>query len=220
MGKLSYINSRGESIEVKVTQHARLRFCKRWAYVFPTKFLPDPVDDVISTWFNKAHRLDVKSRKYRTRLRRHGKDTLYFLTPPFIFIVQSTFLKTVELGTSSTRRLNNNAPARAGQIFPSTNSASIATKMAPHQLPVCRIGAYALDEEGNTKAVNLGSYDSEDNNGEAESIRNDSEFLQEAILRFKNKKPTWKLCTIFAHQSKGGEVVIVFDNTNNLPTSH
>jgi len=212
MAKLSYINSRGEHIEVVVTQHARNRFSQRWLYVFPTKPLPESWDDTIALWFAKAQRLNVISPKYRTRLRRHGKDTLYYLASPFVFVIQSTILRTVELGTNATRLYNNNAPNRTDRICSSINSAAIEADTAPHRLPFFRVGVNAFDEDGNLKTVNLGSYDSESCGGKAEKLIDDQKFRPEIVLRFECKRPNWKLSSIFVKLGNDGQIKIVYSN--------
>jgi len=103
----SYRNRHGDLVEVKVSRHAVDRFLERWRRIFPGTPIDEQVSDVLSAWFNAAVRIKPESQKYRNRIRRHGRDTLYFRLAPFVFVVQDTVLITVELGTRTTRHLNH-----------------------------------------------------------------------------------------------------------------
>ncbi len=108
--RLTYINRKGEPVQLEVSGHARGRFRERWQHAFPGKAVPSDFDQELKLWFAKAKRTEPTSRKYQTRLKRYGKDTLYFFAPPFMFVVQSAMLRTVELASRDTRPLNNKRP--------------------------------------------------------------------------------------------------------------
>ncbi|MBL8817657.1 MAG: hypothetical protein JNL58_16645 [Planctomyces sp.] len=143
--RLTYINRKGEPVQLEVSGHARGRFRERWQHAFPGKPVPSDFDQELKVWFSKAKRTEPTSRKYQTRLKRYGKDTLYFFAPPFMFVVQSAMLRTVELASRDTRPLNNKRPISADDASCSDDSL-IACELTPEQ--VCEaIPGYCVNFE-------------------------------------------------------------------------
>lgn len=103
---LTYNNKKSQEVEVEVTSHVRHRFMHRWREAMP--HLPDKgkLHSVLADWFNSSVLFNATGRRYDARRKRHGKDTVYFKKDPFVFIVQSARLLTVELGTKDKRHLN------------------------------------------------------------------------------------------------------------------
>ena len=66
--KLTYESKKGEIVEVDVTGHARRRFKKRWAQVFPDSAKLGVKFVTLAEWFNRAARINAQGRKYKTRM--------------------------------------------------------------------------------------------------------------------------------------------------------
>lgn len=108
----SYVNRRGKKVSLLISKHAFSRFRERWGNLFPDKPLPiHETERVMMDWFQQASRLEQPSGKLRVRLKRHGKDTLYFKTQHFTFVVQDATIVTVEISDKNRRHLNRHKPA-------------------------------------------------------------------------------------------------------------
>ena len=113
-GILKYRNRRGKEITITISKHARQRFWERWSYLNPESPLDfHKVDTKLAECFSRSTRLENLSRKMQLRCKRHGKDTLFFRTNGFTFIVQDATLVTVEISDNGKRHLNKaSEPAR------------------------------------------------------------------------------------------------------------
>jgi len=119
--RLRYTNSKGKQVCIGITHHARKRFIQRWGRIYPNSELdPATVDSKIAELFSQAIRQTTYDRKLRTRLKRHGKDTLYFKHSHLTFIVQDAALLTVEISNRSKRYLNKqeHLPVRLAAYTP------------------------------------------------------------------------------------------------------
>ncbi len=106
-GKLTYHNKWGQLINLSISRHARQMFLIRWPRMFPDKPLSeDSVDDVIATWFSHTSRL----KKTAHLERKYGKDTLYFRTNAFTFVVRGPIIVTILISDRGKRYLNNPTP--------------------------------------------------------------------------------------------------------------
>ena len=104
--KPSYVNKKGQIVEVDISIHARRRFAERWAKMFPDKPISGPVDDKISELFERSNRVVNLSGREQQRMDRHGKDTIYFRTNGFTFVVQDRCIQTIEISDRGMRHLN------------------------------------------------------------------------------------------------------------------
>jgi hypothetical protein len=105
--QISYRNSKGKNIVISISNHARQRFWSRWSYLYPHQPLDfSEVDTKIAEWFARAERLVNLSKELQNRCKRHGKDTLFFKTNGFTFVVQDATLLTVEISDRGKRHLN------------------------------------------------------------------------------------------------------------------
>lgn len=100
-----YKNKHGEAVRVLISGHARQRFRDRWAKAFPDVLLED-VDVALEKWFSTAARVQNFSERDRKRMRKYGKDTLFFRTNAFTFIVHNGVLVTVEISDRGERHQN------------------------------------------------------------------------------------------------------------------
>ncbi|HBJ34348.1 MAG TPA: hypothetical protein DDZ51_06210 [Planctomycetaceae bacterium] len=119
--RLHYTNSKGKQVCIGITQHARKRFIERWGRIYPdTELDPATVDSKIAEFFAQTIRQKTYDRKHKTRLKRHGKDTLYFKHSHLTFIVQDAALLTVEISDRSKRYLNKqeHLPVRLAAYAP------------------------------------------------------------------------------------------------------
>jgi hypothetical protein len=190
---LSYINSQGNVVNTELTKHAKKRFCQRWAHAFPTCVLSEPTK-TLAEWFSRAKRIQPKSNTYKKRLKRHGKDTLYFSAPPFTFVVQDTYIITVELASRDMRHLNKIKP-------PDQNK--------PSTYPLFKVTAHLISKEGKSLFKDLGSYDSSKVNGQAERLRDDKTFLKECVRRLQVRNRTEELFSIIVSLGKKDKPVII-----------
>jgi hypothetical protein len=196
---LSYISSHGNVVDIELTEHAKKRFCQRWAHAFPTCVLSEPTK-TLAEWFSRAKRIQPKSNTYKKRLKRHGKDTLYFSAPPFTFVVQDARIRTVELASKNMRHLNKIKPP--DQIkFPDQNK--------PFTHPPFKVTAHLISKEGKSLFKDLGSYDSSVVNGQAERLRDDKTFLRECVRRLQVRNRTEELFSIIVSLGKKDKPVII-----------
>ena len=107
--ELYYINRRQKKVKVAITYHARSRFIERYNRIFTDKpiYEIEEVDKAIEKWWNLATEKPSTTGKLKVRTKRHGKDTIYFISNYFMFIVQDAAIVTIELGSKDTRHLNN-----------------------------------------------------------------------------------------------------------------
>ncbi len=103
---LTYINKKDQVVPLTVSAHARIRFKDRWQHVFSDKVFPKDAEAELERWFASATRVENLNREEKVRLERYGKDTLYFRTANFQFVVQDATLRTVELHGEEMRVLN------------------------------------------------------------------------------------------------------------------
>lgn len=102
--KLGYTNKKGNFVELILSEHAKKRFVERWK-----KLNNEPINNVeeeIINRFNSSNLVQNLSNKDKTRLKRYGKDTLYFRTFGFTFVVQNCIIKTIEISDKGKRHLN------------------------------------------------------------------------------------------------------------------
>ena len=98
-----YINKKGNVIKLQITKHAYLRFKERWELIYQRKC---DINIELPKLFNKCNRLQNLSCKDKQRLKKHGKDTLFFRTSNFTFVVQDGTIVTVEISDKNKRYLN------------------------------------------------------------------------------------------------------------------
>jgi len=200
MPKPTYINNKGNTVSVTITPHAKLRFGQRWQHVYPNIVLPKDNDEILAKWFNKAKRIEPKSDKYKERLKRHGKDSLYFSASPFCFVVQSAQIVTVELDGKDKRHLNKIKPEKV-KYSESPKESKLTSKK--FEVTACLI------HEGAQKFVGLGRYDSSQVKENAELLRADEAFLQECKTRLYIKDKPGELISI--HVQLGNKVTVVYE---------
>jgi hypothetical protein len=105
-----YVNKKKQRIELEISFHARQRFAQRWQKLYRETLSFDQVDQYIIRHFPNATRITNFSNHERNRLRRYGKDTLFFRTSGFTFIVQNGVIITVEISDKGMRHLNVDNP--------------------------------------------------------------------------------------------------------------
>src|ERR1035437_588315 len=96
-----YVNKKGNHVPLTLTEHARRRFALRWERLHGQKAVRvqggvaiASVDEAIEKLFLAASRVKATGRRYQERLKKHGKDTLYFKADEFTFVVQNGIIKT------------------------------------------------------------------------------------------------------------------------------
>lgn len=102
-----YTSKKGKRVEVKVTFHALVKFQKRWKILTGENVQNNIIaNNLIITKFNKAVRQTNLSKKAKSRLKKHGQDTMYFKTEGITFVVQGATIVTIEISEQRKRRLN------------------------------------------------------------------------------------------------------------------
>jgi len=108
MEDLYYINSKDKKVDVKLSNHAKCRFKERYNRVHITDPLQteEEFEEIIrKLWFVAVPKIN-KSKKLLERSDKHGKDTLYFVSNYFTFVVQNSTIVTIELSSRDTKHLN------------------------------------------------------------------------------------------------------------------
>jgi len=104
---LTYVNKRGKEVNLQATRHAYAKFVERSSIAFPNdNLLANDVADKFERIFSTTSKVKNLNRKEKTRLKRHGDDTMFFRTNVFTFVVQNAQIVTVELSDKNTRHLN------------------------------------------------------------------------------------------------------------------
>ena len=105
-----YFNKKRQRIELEISYHARYRFVQRWQKLYGQTLTFEEVDKYIVRYFPGATRITNFSQHERNRLRRYGKDTLFFRTSGLTFVVQNGTIITVEISDKGMRHLNVDNP--------------------------------------------------------------------------------------------------------------
>jgi hypothetical protein len=141
------------------------------------------------------------------RLKRYGKDTLFFRMNAFTFVVQNSTIVTIEISNQSQRHLNKISPVPLGKTKECESMVVSASANEESEVPLFKLKALAHDDAGRTLFGNLGSYESKCVNGSAELPREIPAFRHEVVKRFREKRPSWILHAVFASLGKKGESV-------------
>ena len=112
MPEMYYTNKRGKRITVTATEHSKNRFYQRWKKLYTDSTLTKAeLNEDFARRFMRCNLVTNLRHQDKVRMERHGKDTLYFRTDGFTFIVQNGVIVTVELSDDDMRHLNK----RGGQ---------------------------------------------------------------------------------------------------------
>ena len=103
-----YTNKKGKKVQLIISRHAMSQFVQRYKLAFPKKDLDyTQVPALFDKFFSESKRVTKFNRKQNTRLKRYGKDTMFFKTNFFTFVVQNGEVRTVELSNKNMRKLNS-----------------------------------------------------------------------------------------------------------------
>ena len=111
--ELYYKNKKGSKVSVTPTQHALDRYLERWKLVQSDKDTTDA--EILCTlphYFNLADRLTKLGKHDQERLKKYGKDTMFFRKNHWTFVVQNSQLVTVEISSKNNRHLNKQSTQR------------------------------------------------------------------------------------------------------------
>lgn len=206
MVEAEYLNNKNETVKLGITNHVRRRFFQRWPAAFPTKRAPLDIDLAIIELFNNSTRHQNFSRKDKTRLRRYGKDTLFFRNGLFTFVVQNATILTVELNSRELRRFNR---CSSNEILKYSNEICSIDKSAPASL---RLVASTLDSSRLPKFLNLGSYPYQEGNGVTEKLKNDPDFIIHIKEKLAEKiVPGIQLVEILGFYGKNTKKFCIYD---------
>lgn len=185
MTEAFYINNKDEIIVLTITKHAKDRFAQRWPVAFPLEGIPNDINLAITNFFNNAIRHQDFSRKEKTRLRRYGKDTLFFKHYQFTFVVKDAKIITVELNHKNLRCFNKRSltsPMKHPEEDPQKSQKT-------HKL--LRLLANTLDRDGLPKFLNLGSFHLPKEYCIENKLNNNSDFIIYLKLKLTEKKTKW-----------------------------
>ena len=103
----SYINKKGKEVILSISHHAVQRFVERRSKAFPGETLlnSEIIKDITNRFF-AANKIKNLSRQDNIRLNKYGKDTMFFRTNAFTFVVKNATIVTVELSDKNLRCLN------------------------------------------------------------------------------------------------------------------
>jgi hypothetical protein len=98
---VNYLNKKGNLVEVEISFHSLSRFLERFNRIAgPEKIRSmGEARETIESIFKTSKRINPKGKHYEKRMRRHGEDSMYFVSAcgRIIFIIQRAVLMTVEL---------------------------------------------------------------------------------------------------------------------------
>jgi len=104
---LAYSNKKGKTVNLQATRHAYAKFIERYSIAFPNSpLLMKDVSNQFENIFKTTNKVKNLNRKEKTRLKRHGDDTMFFRTSVFTFVVKNKQIVTVELSDKNKRHLN------------------------------------------------------------------------------------------------------------------
>jgi hypothetical protein len=228
----TYCNRHGERVSVRVSLHARARFYHRWMSLHPTWEIAEQLDEVLLLYFQQARRIEHLQGQYAVRRRKYGKDTIFFWSRPFVFVVKDASIITVELATGDTRHLNKATPdERADAGSKGLEEAPVDTRALDARLkarwvlePEKRAAGAAnatgdfqllglcLDRNGEPRATSLGDYPAPKDGA---SLRDDPAFQKELAWRMAAKSPS-RVYAVYA--KRHGEQVCIFDQLGPVPS--
>lgn len=104
--KPSYINKKGKIIELTISEHAKVRFAERWKILNPTRPFIGTIEDKITELFSNTNIVKNLDKKAMDRLDRYGKDTKFFRSNMFTFVVSNATIQTIEISDHDKRYLN------------------------------------------------------------------------------------------------------------------
>jgi hypothetical protein len=201
---LQYVNNRWKTVSLRITTHARKRFEQRWYNLFPNVCLTS-IDTEIAKWFSRANRVIALSNKTKKRAEKHGKDTLYFKSGEFTFVVQDAAIITIEISANNLRHLNKKQPVIPKAIEPTP-------ELKEKPLPFFKLNVCIKTPSDEIQLVNLGSYESIKFQGDANLLQRDSEFIETILYRIKNRcGPDVKVYHVYARLGRNGPPVKVYE---------
>jgi len=104
---LEYTNRKGRVISLTPTAHAVDNFIRRWNKLHPVeRMLPQKAEEKMAELFSTAQRAWKLSKHEEIRRRRHTRDTIFFRTNEFRFVVQNQHIVTVEISVREKKHLN------------------------------------------------------------------------------------------------------------------
>ena len=103
---LYYTNKNGKQVPVQMTRHALSRFLQRYQIAYGKRVVDCDIGPTLCKLFNMADRVTKLGPKGRSRMKRHGKDTLYFRREKLTFVVQNSKIVTVEISAKGERWKN------------------------------------------------------------------------------------------------------------------
>ena len=104
---LSYLNKKGKEVKLLATRHSYSRFINRYNILYPeNKIEPKQVIDYFNDTFSRTQRVKNINKQEKLRLKRCGKDTMFFRTSGFTFIVENAKIVTVEISDRNKRFMN------------------------------------------------------------------------------------------------------------------
>jgi len=105
---VTYTNKKGKEVKLVVTRHAYSQFVERYPKAFPDReeLQRGDIETIFSSMFAKAHQVKNLSKWEKTRMKRHGKDSMFFRTNGLTFVVQNAIIRTVEISDKNKRHLN------------------------------------------------------------------------------------------------------------------
>lgn len=170
----SYVNSKGKTVTLDITRHARERLMLRSELLMPHVGAPIDVDWAIAELLRESERVTKLSIEERKRLGRYGGDTMFFRTPKFRLVVRNGAVITIEISVKDKRALNH--------LEESANSGLGAADPDPNRLR-WRVFMVVPDPERDWRVAECGWFDHPVPLAELPTNRLFHRFLREFLQR-------------------------------------
>ena len=103
---LTYTNKKGKIVEVKPSFHAYNRFKQRYPKIIGGDISDKMLNSTFEDIFNQSHKVTKLNHKEIARLKKYGKDGLFFRYHDITFVVRNSIVITVEISGKGKRHLN------------------------------------------------------------------------------------------------------------------
>lgn len=115
---ITYTNKKGKKVVLEVTTHALNRIARRTLVMQDKHLMALPPMEQIRKLMTHATRVTSLNGKEKRRVKRYGKDTMYFRHGNYTVVVQNAAILTVEISSKGNRGLNKVRKSQLGKYPP------------------------------------------------------------------------------------------------------
>ena len=102
----TYVNKRGKTVNLVVSNHAYKRFIERYPRIFGDRLSLVNLKTTFNMFFQQTKRVQKLNHKEQYRIKKNGNDSMFFRTNDFTFVVKNATVVTVEISAKGKRHLN------------------------------------------------------------------------------------------------------------------